>query len=97
MRPTLNKAFEEEMRRRIEEVRKTIKISEIVGELQACVMGEKILTKEQIRSAEIVLKKAMPDMKEIEHTGSVTHEAGESIQEILIRAVDANRSTTQGG
>ncbi len=69
MRPTLNKAFEEDMRRRIEEVRKGIKTGEIVEQFQKCALGEIMLTKEQIRCGEVLLKKTMPDLREIEHTG----------------------------
>ncbi len=95
MRPVLNKAWEDDMRRRIEEVRKTVKVEDIVKELHACVDGSKILSKEQLRAAEILLKKAMPDMKEIEHTGSVTHEAGDSIQDLL-KAIDGRSRSLPG-
>ncbi len=78
MRPSLNKAFEEEMRRRIEEVRKTIDCEKIVKRMQGFALAtvaelserpDLFMSKEQILAADKLLKKAMPDMKEIEHTG----------------------------
>lgn len=90
----LPRAFIEEMRSRIEEARKTIDVVKTVKVLQQCRDGEVLLSKEQIRASEILLKKSMPDLKEIEHTGEVDHK---HVAEITIRAVDADRSTPQGG
>ena len=43
----------------------------IINRLNANALGKlaKPMTKEQIRSAEIVLKKVVPDLKAIEHSG----------------------------
>ncbi len=99
-----NQQIVEEARQSIE-VRDTVDAVQIaVGKLKEAVNGDAPVDKVKIMAAKalfdgarLLLAKVMPDQKAIEHTGSVTHEAGESIQEILIRAVDANRSTTQGG
>ncbi len=92
MKPAINKAFEDEMRRRIEEVRKGIKIKETVAALQDCVEGVRELTREQIRAAEILLKKSMPDLKEIEHKV----DANTDLAEYLSKARDrAAARTTQ--
>lgn len=65
----LDKGTADLIRERIDAVRKMIKAEEIVEELQQCALGEKIMDKEQIKAAEILLKKSVPDMKQIEHTG----------------------------
>ncbi len=65
----LDKGTVDLIRERIDAVRKIIKVEEITKELQACALGEKIMDKEQIKAAEILLKKSLPDMKQIEHTG----------------------------
>lgn len=51
--------------------RSKISTSMIINRLNANALGqlEKPMTKEQIRSAEIVLKKVVPDLKAIEHSG----------------------------
>lgn len=56
----LDHAFLESMRDRIE-------IARILDKLQECVMGVKIMDKEQVAAARILLGKVMPDLKAVEH------------------------------
>ncbi len=82
------------MRRRIEEVRKGIKIKETIDALQACVEGTRELTKEQIRAAEILLKKSMPDLKEIEHKGDVSVSLSDLVMRSMQQQAKDEASTT---
>lgn len=51
--------------------REKIQTSQLVNRLQNCALGKIDLTKEQLRSIEILLKKTLPDLQAIDHTGSV--------------------------
>lgn len=60
-RKPLDHAFLEGMRDRIE-------VAKIIDELQAVVRGEKSMRPEQVKAADILLRKCMPDLKAVEHT-----------------------------
>jgi hypothetical protein len=72
----LDPDFLEEMKRRIEAARNNIKVVDIVQRLQAFTLNELLnekavlMDKEQIKAAEILLRKSMPDLKAIEVTGA---------------------------
>jgi hypothetical protein len=55
--------------RHAEQTRRAIQATKLVQRLQACAMGTLDLTKEQIRSIEILLKKTLPDLSSVELTG----------------------------
>lgn len=98
---SLTPAFFEDMRERIKEARDTIDATKLVKKLQAFVNneeldGEKVsMSKEQLKAAEILLKKKMPDLKAVEITGK--DGGAVQVETILIRAVDAanDRPTSQ--
>jgi len=52
-------------------VRERIKVSQLLNRLQKNALGEleAPLTRDQIKCIEILLAKAIPDLKSIEHTG----------------------------
>lgn len=50
------------------EVRKRIQTSQLINRLHSNAMGDVEMTPAQVRSAEILLKKAIPDLQAIEHT-----------------------------
>lgn len=58
-------------KRQAETARAAIKTTQLMKRLQSHAMGELELTATQIRAAEIVLKKTMPDLKSTEHSGEV--------------------------
>ena len=51
------------------QVRERIQTTQLVKRLQDNAMGEITLDKERIRSIEILLKKTLPDLSAIQHTG----------------------------
>ena len=53
----------------LSDLRDRIEVIETLKALQECVDGKRKLTKEQVKAAEILLRKAMPDLKAIEVTG----------------------------
>ena len=55
--------------RHAEQTRRAIQATKLVQRLQDCAMGKLDLTKEQIRSIEILLKKTLPDLSSVELTG----------------------------
>jgi hypothetical protein len=55
--------------RHAEQTRRAIQATKLVQRLQNCAMGSLDLTKEQIRSIEILLKKTLPDLSSVELTG----------------------------
>jgi hypothetical protein len=56
-----------------EVVRDRIRASGIIARLVKHVFGEIELSATQVRSAEILLKKVVPDLKQIEHTGAIEY------------------------
>lgn len=66
---TDRQAFMAEIADRVKKARETIDVEKTVEALQACVAGTKILDKEQIAAAKILLGKVMPDLKAVELTG----------------------------
>jgi hypothetical protein len=53
-----------------ERTRAKIQTSQIINRLQAHVSGEVDMTSTQVRAAEILLKKTLPDLAAIELTGN---------------------------
>lgn len=49
-----------------------IKISMIINRLNECATGEVELTTQQIKAAEILLKKVLPDLKSVDMASNVT-------------------------
>jgi hypothetical protein len=61
-----------------DETRKKIKTSQLLNRLQNHALGECEMTATQIRAAEVCLKKVLPDLAGIEHSGEIeTRRAGE--------------------
>lgn len=54
-----------------EDTRLRIKVGNIINRLQKCIDGTVTLTSEQIRCAQILLAKALPDLTSVEHSGEV--------------------------
>lgn len=51
------------------QTREKIQTSQLVNRLQDNAMGKVELTPVQVRSIEVLLKKSLPDLSAIEHTG----------------------------
>lgn len=56
-----------------EETRTRIKVGQIVNRLQSHVDGIVELSPTQVRAAEILLRKVLPDLAMVEHSGEVEH------------------------
>lgn len=57
-----------------EEVKKKIQASQLINRLTENALSKKeVMTAAQVTSANILLKKVIPDLKAIEHTGEVDH------------------------
>jgi len=50
--------------------REKIKISQLINRLQAHANGEVDMSPTQVRAAEVLLKKTLPDLAQLQHTGS---------------------------
>lgn len=55
-----------------DETRAKIQTSQLINRLNAHVFGEVELSPTQVRSAEILLKKTLPDLSSTEHSGEVS-------------------------
>ena len=75
-------------KRHAEQTRKAIKATQIVNRLQRCVFGEVELTSQQIKAAEILLKKALPDLAQVELDARVEGEV--SLIQLLTREAGSN-------
>ncbi len=54
-------------------VRRRIRATQLMRRLRKHVLGQLEMTPTQIKAAEILLRKVVPDMKAVEHTGTVNH------------------------
>ena len=52
-----------------DEIRTKIQTSQLINRLQECGLGELELRHDQLRSIEILLKKSLPDLSQIELSG----------------------------
>lgn len=89
----LDPSFMAEIKDRIAKVRHAIKIEETVEALQQCVAGTKILDKEQIAAARILLAKVIPDLKAVEHTDNTPREL--TREQLIERLATLHAGTTQ--
>lgn len=56
-----------------DKVRRRIQASQLINRLRDHALGSAEMSATQIKAAEILLKKAIPDLKGIEHTGIIQH------------------------
>lgn len=70
--------------------RDKIKSSELITRLNQYALGEIELNRDHIKAIEILLKKTMPDLKAIEHSGEIKAEvtAASSAKEWLNSRID---------
>jgi hypothetical protein len=57
--------------RAAEEVRASIEVDKILDRFQKCAEGKLQLAPDEIKCGEILLRKVMPDLKAVEHSGSI--------------------------
>lgn len=57
----------------VEVVRRRIRATQLLRRLRKHALGKLEMTATQIKAAEILLRKVVPDTKAIEHTGTVNH------------------------
>lgn len=75
--------------------REGIPVGLIIGKLARCVSGKVEMTPVQIRAAEILLKKAMPDLQAVEHSGDIgNRDAAQLSREELERIAAGGREGT---
>ena len=71
-------------------VRERIRISMIVNRLHKHIAGELELSPTQIRAAEILLKKKLPDLSSVEHSGAVEHRHVEEMTDAELLTIAAS-------
>ncbi len=64
-----------------------IRVSMLMGRLYGHALGEVDMSRSQIKAAQVVLAKLVPDLNRAEHVGEG---GGPVLNEIVIRMVDAN-------
>jgi hypothetical protein len=102
----IDKAYEDTIRKRIERAREAIKIEETVQAVQDTVLSlrQKIVdnrfcTKEEAATAKalfdgakLLLAKALPDLRAIEHSGEVQHK--HSLEELVQKSMQVQGGVT---
>lgn len=73
-----------------EEVRAKIQASMLINRLTKCAMGEIKMTGDQIRAAEILLKKSVPDLQAVQLSGDVENPV-KAVTEIRLVPLDGSR------
>lgn len=81
----IDQAFLDAMQARVQEARKAIRLADILRRLQNCALGVERMSKEEIKAAEILLKKGMPDLREIEVKGEVEHK--HSLEQLVTQSM----------
>lgn len=61
---------------KLEEMRRRIQATKIIEKLQGHVMGTEDMSATQIRAAETLLRKSMPDLSSIDLQGEMEHSGG---------------------
>lgn len=74
-------------------VRERIQVSAIVTRLQKHVAGKLEMSQTQIRAAEILLKKKLPDLASIEHTGEIVNRTAPEMTDAELASIAAAGST----
>lgn len=72
-----------------DETRAKIKTSQLINRLSKHVFGEVELTPTQVRCAEILLKKTIPDLSSVEHSGQVDIRKAREITDDELAAIAA--------
>lgn len=80
-------------------VRERIRVSMIVSRLHRHVLGDLEMSQTQLRAAEILLKKALPDLSSVEHTGEILHRSVQELsnEELLAIAAGGRAGTAAEG
>jgi hypothetical protein len=76
-----------------EEWRTRIKSARIVERLQRHSLGEEEMTQTQIKAAEILLRKCIPDLASVQHSGEVSHRTAREMTVDELRHIAAGSST----
>jgi hypothetical protein len=74
-------------------VRQRIRTGVLVNRLKKHVLGEVEMTATQVRAAEILLRKALPDLSATEHSGTVSHRRVEDLSDAELAAIIAGSGT----
>lgn len=74
-----------------DKTREKIKVTQIVHRLNNCAMGTDEMTPTALRAAEILLKKALPDLQSVAITGS----DGGALTVQILKLSDADDSTAE--
>ena len=75
-----------------EAARQTIQVEMILGQLHGCVDGTVELSASQISAARVLLNKVLPDLSTVTNTGTIKHEAGDSIKALMEQVNGRTRS-----
>lgn len=80
-----------------EKVRERIKTSVIANRLMKHVLGQLELSPTQVRAAEILLRKCLPDLSAVEHSGETTHRSISELSraELLVIAAGGSSGATE--
>lgn len=73
-------------------VRRRIQTSYLINRLGQCVAGKIELTSTQLKAAEILLRKALPDLSSVEHTGTIQTRNVTELSDAELLAIAAGRS-----
>ncbi len=75
----------------IDEAREKIKTTQLINRLQNHALGTVEMSPTQVRATEILLKKRVPDLSSVEHSGEVATRSSELSDDALARIIGAGR------
>lgn len=70
-------------------VRQRIRVGVIINRLQRHMAGKLEMSPTQLRAAEILLKKCLPDLASVEHIGSIEHRHAKEMSDAELLAIAA--------
>jgi len=76
-----------------DQTRDSIQTSMLIKRVYGHAVGEVEMTQTQLRAAEILLKKTLPDLQSIEHTGDVTFTDASQLSREQLQHIAASGST----
>jgi len=74
------------------EWRERIKAGEIIERMQRCALGEIEMTATQIRAAETLLRKALPDLSSVEYKGELNVNSVTELTDAALAAIASRGS-----
>ncbi len=80
-----------------EETRSKIQAAQIINRFQSCLNGEIVLDAQQVSVGKALLNKVLPDLSSVEYDGTVEHEVGDTLSDLMAAIANRGKRLTDAG